>query len=102
MWFPEVWQIIPIKNKNYLQSLWIGIVMPIIWLPKSLFVCLIYPVAKALLGGLWILARTYSILPVMAITGYASGIDREFPQPVIRQMSLEELKEFVNSMEEKK
>ncbi|CAB4121795.1 hypothetical protein UFOVP26_28 [uncultured Caudovirales phage] len=101
MWFPEVWQIIPIKNKNYLQSLWIGIFMPILWLPKAVFTCLIYPTLKSVIGGIWILVRTYTVLPMMGVTGYASGLDREFPSlPVVRELTLDELRELIKKMDE--
>lgn len=99
MWFPEVHQIIPIKNKSYIQSLWIGICMPIVWLPKAMFICLIYPTIRAVFGGTWILLRTFTVLPFMGITGFATGIDREMPRSIIRQVNLAELREFLEAEE---
>jgi hypothetical protein len=101
MWFPEVWQIIPVKNKSYLQSLWIGICMPIVWLPKALFICMIYPTFRAFIGGIWVLLRTYTVLPIIGVAGYASGLDRELPSSTkVVRLTLKEARELIKKIDE--
>lgn len=95
IWFPEVWQIEAAKNPNYLQSLWIGIVMPIIWLPKALFNIVLWPTAKCLIGGFFVLGKALILLPAMGIAGMATGIDRPFPQVIIKEFTPEEFLEVL-------
>lgn len=46
LWLPEPWQIIPIRNPNYLKSLFIGLTNPLWQLPFMIFSLLIQPLLR--------------------------------------------------------
>lgn len=103
MWCPELHQIIRKRNDSYLQSLWIGLCMPLLLLPKVLFHAFLVPICLACFRGILEVVKVFVYLPIIGLQGHASGVDIEIPEAprkIIVNLPADEAAKVVAMIEE--
>ena len=75
IWLPEPWQIIMLRNPNYLNSVFIGLTNPIWNLPTMVWTLLLAPVLR----GLYFILRFIVSCVVLGIMGRVTALP--IPQP---------------------